>query len=92
MYDGTHLNMIQKIYKSLHANFLLEKDVDYIIRKGKIELVDKSTGRVMEGRKFSEGLHQSIEAKEGVDITDVSRSQAQITYQTYLICIKLYRE
>src|SRR5699024_4221824 len=68
---------------SLKAHATLKLDVDYIVKEGKIELIDKFTGRVMEGRSLSEGLHQAIEAKEGVKITDENVTQATITIQNY---------
>lgn len=62
---------------------MFERDVDYIVKDDKIQLVDMFTGRIMEGRSLSDGLHQAIEAKEGVTITEENKSQAQITIQNY---------
>lgn len=74
---------------SLRANYVMHNGVDYIIRDGEIMIVDQFTGRVMEGRRFSEGLHQAIEAKEGVKILEENDTLATITYQNYF---KLYKK
>lgn len=71
------------IEKSLYANHILIKDKDYIVKNNKIELVDEFTGRVLDGRKYSDGLHQAIEAKERVEITSINQTQASITYQNF---------
>lgn len=71
------------IEKSLYANYILIKDKDYIVKNNKIELVDEFTGRVLDGRKYSDGLHQAIEAKERVEITSINQTQASITYQNF---------
>ena len=80
--------LLLHVSQSLKAHATLKRDVDYIVKEGKIELIDKFTGRVMEGRSLSEGLHQAIEAKEGVEITDENVTQATITIQNYF---RLYR-
>ncbi|MEG1796296.1 MAG: preprotein translocase subunit SecA [Clostridium sp.] len=74
---------------SLRANYVMHNGVDYIIREGEIMIVDQFTGRVMEGRRFSEGLHQAIEAKEAVKINEENDTLATITYQNYF---KLYKK
>ena len=69
--------------QALKAHFLFEKDVDYVISNGEIVIVDEFTGRLSEGRRYSEGLHQALEAKEGVEIQEESQTLAEITYQNY---------
>lgn len=83
LYDPEHRELLLHVNQSLKAHATLKRDVDYIVKEGKIELIDKFTGRVMEGRSLSEGLHQAIEAKEGVEITDENVTQATITIQNY---------
>lgn len=83
LYDPEHQELLQNVSQALKAHATLKKDVDYIVKKGKIELIDKFTGRVMDGRTFSEGLHQAIEAKEGLEITEENETQATITIQNY---------
>lgn len=69
--------------QALKANFLFEADVDYVVKDGEVMIVDEFTGRISEGRRFSEGLHQAIEAKEQVEIKEESQTLADITYQNY---------
>ncbi|MGP4078986.1 accessory Sec system translocase SecA2 [Pseudalkalibacillus sp. R45] len=83
LYDIEHQPLLQSINKALHAHFILKKDVDYIVRNGEIMLVDAFTGRIMEGRTYSDGLHQAIEAKENVQINPKNDTQASITIQNY---------
>lgn len=83
LYDAEHQDLIHNITQSLRALTLMKKDVDYIVKDGKIALIDKFTGRIMEGRTFSEGLHQAIEAKEGLEVTEENEVQATITIQNY---------
>ena len=73
--------LIHMIINSLKANYIFEREVEYIIRDEKIALIDKSTGRIMHGRTYSDGLHQAIEVKEGLDATDETSIVATITYQ-----------
>ena len=82
-YDPKNLSLVHHVNQSLKANFLFKKDVDYLIKDGKVFIIDEFTGRVLEGRRFSEGLHQSIEAKENVDIQEENQTLASITYQNY---------
>jgi len=79
--DNTELN--HYIQQALKANALFKKDVDYVVQDGKVLIVDEFTGRIMYGRRYSEGLHQAIEAKEGVPIKNESKTLATITYQNY---------
>ncbi len=83
LYDLDHQTLYHYVIQSVRAFVIFKRDVDYIVRDGKIELVDMFTGRIMEGRTLSDGLHQAIEAKEGVEITDENKAQAQITIQNY---------
>ena len=82
-YDPQNLDLVHHINQALKANFLFQKDKDYIVRDGNIQIIDEFTGRVLEGRRFSDGLHQAIEAKENVDIQKESQTLASITYQNY---------
>ncbi len=83
LYDAEHQPLLHNVMQSLRAYALMSKDVDYIIREGKILLVDQFTGRIMDGRTFSDGLHQAIEAKEDVEVTEENDAQAMITVQNY---------
>lgn len=83
LYDLEHQTLYHYVIQAVRAYVIFKRDVDYIVREGKIELVDMFTGRIMEGRTLSDGLHQAIEAKEGVEITDENKAQAQITIQNY---------
>ncbi len=80
-YQEDNVDNIQLINKALYANFMMDKDKEYVVRGGAIEIVDQSTGRILDGRSFSDGLHQAIEAKENVAITDENTTIATITYQ-----------
>ena len=82
-YDPKNLNLVHHVNQALKANFLFKIDVDYIVREGKVFIIDEFTGRVLEGRRFSDGLHQSIEAKENVEIQEENQTLASITYQNY---------
>ncbi|MBA1395367.1 preprotein translocase subunit SecA, partial [Lactobacillus sp. XV13L] len=64
-------------------NYIMLKDIDYVVQDGEVLIVDSFTGRVMQGRRYSDGLHQAIEAKEGVRIQEESKTQATITYQNF---------
>lgn len=83
LYDLEHQTLYHYVIQAVRAHVMFEKNVDYIVKDGKVQLVDMFTGRIMEGRSLSDGLHQAIEAKEGVPITDENKSQAQITIQNY---------
>ena len=88
-YDPQNLNLVHHINQALKANFLFQKDVDYIVKDGSVKIIDEFTGRVLEGRRFSDGLHQAIEAKEDVDIQKENQTLASITYQNYF---RLYKK
>lgn len=83
LYDAEHQDLLHNVMQSLRAFAVMKKDVDYIVKDGKILLIDKFTGRIMEGRTFSDGLHQAIEAKEGLEITEENDTLATITIQNY---------
>ena len=83
IYTEGGLETVHHIEQALKANTLFEKDKDYVVREGEVVIVDEFTGRMMEGRRFSEGLHQAIEAKENVDIKRETRTLATITFQNY---------
>ncbi|MEA2001005.1 MAG: preprotein translocase subunit SecA, partial [Actinomycetota bacterium] len=83
MYDFANVDMIHHLDVALKAKELYERDVDYLIRGGEIKIVDEFTGRVLDGRRYSEGLHQGIEAKEGVKIKEENQTLATITLQNY---------
>ncbi len=83
LYDLEHQTLYHYVIQAVRAHVMFERDVDYIVRDDKIELVDMFTGRIMEGRSLSDGLHQAIEAKEDVTITEENKAQAQVTIQNY---------
>jgi len=81
LYDIEHTTLVHFINQSLRANYSMKRDFDYVVQDGKIIIVDQFTGRLMPGRSFSEGLHQAIEAKEGVEIQEETKTLATITFQ-----------
>ncbi|MFS0783712.1 accessory Sec system translocase SecA2 [Bacillus sp. 1P06AnD] len=83
LYDLEHQTLYHYVIQSVRAHVMFQRDVDYIVKEGKIELVDVFTGRIMDGRSLSDGLHQAIEAKEGLVVTDENKTQASITIQNY---------
>ena len=83
LYDAQNLNLVHHLNAGLRAHHLFAKDVDYIIQDGEIVIVDEFTGRTLAGRRWSEGLHQAIEAKEGVPIQRENQTLASITFQNY---------
>lgn len=83
LYDVENQKLVHHIDQALRANYIMLKDIDYVVQDGEVLIVDSFTGRVMEGRRYSDGLHQAIEAKEGVKIQEESQTQATITYQNY---------
>ena len=82
-YDPENLSLVHHVNQALKANLLFKKDTDYIVRDGKVQIIDEFTGRVLDGRRFSDGLHQAIEAKENVNIEEENQTLASITYQNY---------
>lgn len=83
LYDTENTALTHHLDQALRANYIMLNDIDYMVQDGKVLIVDQFTGRAMEGRRFSDGLHQAIEAKEGVEIEDESQTMANITYQNF---------
>ncbi|BCN93846.1 protein translocase subunit SecA [Thiomicrorhabdus immobilis] len=83
LYDAAHIGLMIHVNAALRANLLFEKDRDYIVEDDQVVIIDEFTGRKMEGRRWSEGLHQAVEAKEGVQIQQESQTFASITFQNY---------
>ena len=88
-YDPQNLDLVHHINQALKANLLFKKDTDYIIKEGKVQIIDEFTGRILDGRRFSDGLHQAIEAKENVEVQEENQTLASITYQNYF---RLYKK
>jgi len=88
-YDPENLSLVHHVNQALKANLLFKKDTDYIIRDGKVQIIDEFTGRVLDGRRFSDGLHQALEAKENVQIEEENQTLASVTYQNYF---RLYKK
>jgi len=82
-YDPQNLSIVHHVNQALRANMLFTKDKDYIIKDNQVYIIDEFTGRIMEGRRYSDGLHQAIEAKEGVQIQNENQTLASITFQNY---------
>ncbi|MEA2114642.1 MAG: preprotein translocase subunit SecA, partial [Thermodesulfobacteriota bacterium] len=83
LYDPRNINQLHHINQALKAHVLFQRDVDYIVKNGEVVIVDEFTGRTMEGRRYSDGLHQALEAKEGVKIEKENQTLASITFQNY---------
>ncbi len=83
LYDIANISVVHHVNQALKAHLLFERDTDYIVKDGKIVIIDEFTGRMMEGRRYSEGLHQAIEAKEGVEVQPENQTLASITFQNY---------
>ena len=83
LYDIGNVNLVQHVNNGLRAHKMFQRDVDYIVKDDKVVIVDEFTGRIMEGRRFSDGLHQALEAKEGVQIQSENQTLASITFQNY---------
>ncbi len=83
LYDPRHVSLVNHLSQALKAQSLYKRDVDYVVQEGEVKIVDEYTGRIMEGRRWSEGLHQAIEAKEGVEIREENVTLATITLQNY---------
>ncbi len=88
-YDPENLDLVHFVNQALKANHLFKKDKDYLVKDNSIKIVDELTGRILEGRRFGDGLHQAIEAKEKIEIQAENQTLASITYQNYF---KLYRK
>ena len=83
LYDPANINQLHHVNQALKAHVLFKRDVDYIVKNGQVVIVDEFTGRTMEGRRYSDGLHQALEAKEGVKIEKENQTLASITFQNY---------
>ena len=88
-YDAENLNLVHHVNQALRANHLFEKGRDYIVKDNSLKIIDELTGRILEGRRFSDGLHQALEAKEKIEIQAENQTLASITYQNYF---KLYKK
>ncbi len=88
-YDPANLDLVHHTNQALKANLIFKKDIDYIVKDRKVQIIDEFTGRVLGGRRFSDGLHQAIEAKENVEIEEENQTLASITYQNYF---RLYQK
>jgi preprotein translocase subunit SecA len=89
LYDPAHMELIHHVYQGLRAHTLYKRDVDYVVKDGEVIIVDEFTGRQMPGRRWSDGLHQAVEAKEGVKIERENQTLATITFQNYF---RMYRK
>ncbi|HEY0112988.1 MAG TPA: preprotein translocase subunit SecA [Allosphingosinicella sp.] len=83
LYDFENTLVVHHLNQALRANVMFKRDVDYLVKDGKVIIIDEFTGRMMEGRRWSDGLHQAVEAKEGVDIEPENQTLASITFQNY---------
>ncbi|WP_314064335.1 preprotein translocase subunit SecA [uncultured Vagococcus sp.] len=83
LYDIDNTALTHHIDNSLRANYIMLRDIDYVVQEGKVMIVDQFTGRIMDGRRYSDGLHQAIEAKEAVEIEDETKTMANVTFQNY---------
>ena len=88
-YDPQNMDLVHHINQALKANFLYQKDTDYIVKDDRVQIIDEFTGRILEGRRFGDGLHQAIEAKENVEVQKENQTLASITYQNYF---RLYKK
>ena len=83
LYDPAHMEMIHHVYQGLRAHTLYKRDIDYVVKNNEVIIVDEFTGREMPGRRWSDGLHQAVEAKEGVKIERENQTFATVTFQNY---------
>ena len=83
LYDFENTQVVHHVNQSLRANMMFKRDIDYIVKDGKVIIIDEFTGRMMDGRRWSDGLHQAVEAKEGVQIEPENQTLASITFQNY---------
>lgn len=83
LFDPKNIELLHHVNQALKAHFVFKNDVDYVVRDGKVQIVDEFTGRILDGRRWSDGLHQAVEAKEGVPIETENQTLASITYQNY---------
>ena len=83
LYDFENTQVVHHLNQALRANVMFKRDIDYIVKDGKVVIIDEFTGRMMDGRRWSDGLHQAVEAKEGVEIEPENQTLASITFQNY---------
>src|SRR5690606_30966962 len=83
LYDVENTQVVHHLDQALRANVMFKRDIDYIVKDGKVVIIDEFTGRMMDGRRWSNGLHQAVEAKEGVKIEPENQTMASITFQNY---------
>ena len=88
MYDASNIILLKHLISALRAHVLFQKNVDYIVKDDEVVIVDEFTGRTMPGRRWSQGLHQAIEAKERVSVKQENQTLASITYQNYFQAIQ----
>ena len=88
-YDPENMGLVHHVNQALRANYLFAKNKDYLVKDNSVKIIDEHTGRVLEGRRFSDGLHQALEAKEDVEILSENETLASITYQNYF---RMYRK
>lgn len=89
LYDPNHITLNHHVVQALKANVIMRRDVDYVVTDDEVLIVDEFTGRIMQGRRYSDGLHQAIEAKEGIEVQNESMTLATITFQNYF---RMYRK
>ena len=88
-YDPENMGLVHHVNQALKANHLFTKDKDYMVKDNSVKIIDEHTGRILEGRRFSDGLHQALEAKEDVEILSENETLASVTYQNYF---RMYRK
>ncbi len=89
LYDAANMDQVHHVIKALQAHAIYKRDVDYVVKDGEVLIVDEFTGRLMPGRRWSDGLHQAVEAKEGVKIANENQTLASVTFQNYF---RMYRK
>ena len=83
LYAPEHMELVHHVHQGLKAHAIFKRDVDYVVKEGEVIIVDEFTGRLMPGRRYSDGLHQALEAKEGVNIENENQTLATVTFQNY---------
>jgi preprotein translocase subunit SecA len=91
LYDISNTQVVHHLNQALKANKMFKKDIDYIVKEGKVVIIDEFTGRMMHGRRWSDGLHQAVEAKEGVDIEPENQTLPRSPSRTISACIQSCR-
>ena len=83
LYDPANIEILHCVQQALKAHALFRNEVDYVVKEGEVIIIDEFTGRMMQGRRYSDGLHQALESKEGVKIENENQTLASITFQNY---------